>query len=392
MMHIELNKICKIQNGYAFKSTDYKNKGIPLIRISNFNNGPVSIDDKSIFVDESYLLSKEEFIVEKGDVLIALSGATTGKYGIYSYNRPSLLNQRIGLLKSGTSSMLNDKYFYYYLAILQKEILRKAGGAAQPNISTKAIGELKIPLPPLPQQKKIAAILDAADTYRQKTKNLIAKYDELSQSLFLDMFGDPVKNEKGYPIVRLKDITYKITDGVHSKPNYTQQGIEFISVKDITTGKLKFDTCKYISEEDHKKYFKRCNPEYMDILYTKVGATYGRPAIVDVKKEFSLYVSVALLKLIHNKVNSLYLKEAMANPAIKRQADKSIKGIGVPDLHLNMIKDFIVPLPKMDAQNQFASRIKEIESQKSQAQKSLEKADELFNSLLQRAFKGELNT
>ena len=254
----------------------------------------------------------------------------------------------------------------------------------------KYLKDVKIPLPSFATQQKIAAILDAADELRQKDKALVAKYDELTQALFLDMFGDPVTNPKGCKIVELNDITTKITDGVHAKPEYTETGIPFISVKDITTGILKFEKCKYISKEAHEKYFKRCNPEYLDILYTKVGATYGRPAIVDVKNEFSLYVSVALLKPKKEIVNPYFLLEVMANPVIKRQADKSIKGIGVPDLHLNMIKKFLLPLPSMEEQLIFAERVKAIEKQKSIAQASALKSEELFNSLLQKAFNGEL--
>ncbi len=276
------------------------------------------------------------------------------------------------------SNDFNDKFL---------KTIKGVGGSLM-RADPSQVAKFQIPLPPLEQQKKIAAILDAADAYRQKTKALITKYDELTQSLFLDMFGDPVSNPKGCEIVTLDDITSKITDGVHAKPVYTDSGVPFISVKDITTGVLKFENCKFISEEAHSNYYKRCNPEYLDILYTKVGATYGRPAIVDVKKEFSLYVSVALIKPKKDIINPYFLKEVMGNPVIKRQADKSIKGIGVPDLHLNMIKKFLLPLPPMETQILFSQRVEKIEEQKAQAQASLEKAEELFNSLLQRAFKG----
>jgi type I restriction enzyme S subunit len=390
MKKVELKEICEIKNGYAFKSEDYKSEGTPLIRISNFNDSNVVLGDNTIYISPDFLKTKSDFIIEKGDILIALSGATTGKYGYYEYDFPSLLNQRVGLLKSGSSNELYDKYFYYYLNILKGEILRKAGGAAQPNISTNAIGNLQIPLPPLPTQKKIAAILDAADSYRQQTKKLIEKYDQLAQALFIDMFGDPVRNEKGWKVVKLEDVTTRITDGVHAKPNYKENGVPFISVKDITTGILKFDNCKFISKSDHDKFTKRCSPEYLDILYTKVGATYGRPAIIDTKNEFSIYVSVALIKPDHSKINAYFLKDALANPAVKRQADKSIKGIGVPDLHLNMIKQFLIPLPSLSTQKEFAEKIEAIEAQKQQAQSALQHAETLFQSLLQRAFNGKL--
>ena len=292
------------------------------------------------------------------------------------------------------STKIVDGYLRHFL---QTELFHqqfmctvKGVGGSLLRADPKLTAKIEIPLPLLPVQQKIAAILDAADAYRQKTKALIEKYDQLAQSLFLDMFGDPVKNEKKLKIVKLKDVTTKITDGVHAKPNYTESGVPFISVKDVTTGILKFNDCKFISKEDHDKFTKRCAPEYLDILYTKVGATYGRPAIIDTSKEFSIYVSVALIKPDHSKINPYFLKDALANPAVKKQADKSIKGIGVPDLHLNMIQEFLIPLPDFSQQKLFADRIEVIEAQKQQAQASLQKAEELFNSLLQKAFNGEL--
>ena len=143
------------------------------------------------------------------------------------------------------------------------------------------------------------------------------------------MFGDLRTNTNNFEIVNLESLTNKITDGVHSKPEYTSEGVPFISVKDMNKGKLEFAECKYISEEAHNKYIKRCKPEKGDVLYTKVGATYGISAIVDTYEEFSLYVSVALLKLKKEIANHIYIREALRSVDVKRQADRQVKGIGV---------------------------------------------------------------
>lgn len=178
------------------------------------------------------------------------------------------------------------------------------------------------------------------------------------------MFGELKSNKNNFEIVNLEELTTKITDGVHSKPEYTLKGVPFISVKDINKGKLIFSQCKYISEESHKKYITRCNPEFGDILYTKVGATYGIPCIVDTYKEFSLYVSVALLKLKKENINPIYLKEALRSIDVKRQADRQVKGIGVPDLHLVEIKKFKVFNPPIELQNQFADFVTKVDKLK----------------------------
>ena len=178
------------------------------------------------------------------------------------------------------------------------------------------------------------------------------------------MFWDPVQNPMGWEVKKLGDICTKISDGVHAKPEYTATGKPFISVVNINSGKLLFDDCKYVSEEAYEKMIKSTHPEKGDILYTKVGATYGIPALVDTDRAFCLYVSVALLKPKSEIVNSQFLTTSMAQPYIKNQADKRIKGIGVPDLHLNQIREFEVLVPPLELQNQFNSFVQQIDKSK----------------------------
>lgn len=392
MEKVKINDICNISNGYAFKSDKYiAENGARVIRITNVQKGKIVDNDPKLY-PFSELDKLDAFKIFEGDILMSLTG-NVGRVGRYPKELlPAYINQRVCRVMP-INEKLDTNFLFHFLNsdVFENEAIKNSAGAAQLNLSTKWLGDFEILLPPLATQQRIAAILDQADAIIQNNRAIVQKYDALTQSLFLDMFGDPVKNEKGYKIVKLIDVSTKITDGVHAKPEYTESGVPFISVKDITTGSLTFENCKFISNEAHQKYYKRCNPEYDDILYTKVGATYGRPAIVDVKDEFSLYVSVALIKPNRELINPKYLKDALGNPAIKRQADKAIKGIGVPDLHLNMIKEFLLPLPTLEEQNEFESRVIAIEAQKQQAQLELAKSEELFQSLLQRAFNGELS-
>ncbi len=283
---------------------------------------------------------------------------------------------------------LDSAFLHHYLRAFTPA--RLIQDAAYPSIRLSDIAELKIPLPPLPEQRRIATILDQADALRAKRREALAQLDSLTQSIFVEMFGDPVTNPRGTKVVHLSDITTRITDGVHQKPNYTDEGVPFISVKDITSGVLKFDQCKFISFDDHKKFTKRCKAEYLDILYTKVGATYGRPALVDTEKEFSLYVSVCLIKPDKKLVDPFFLNAALGTVAIKSQADRRIKGIGVPDLHLDQIQKFLIPLPTLEKQREFAERVASVEKLKGIQREALSDTDALFASIQQRAFRGEL--
>lgn len=325
-----------------------------------------------------------EYIFDEKIVCIAEDGGSWGKNETCAkiYNEKVWVNNHAHVLTAKDN--LHLEYLMYYLNWADLSLF--INGATRGKLTQSALNSIEIPLPSLAEQKAIAEKLDKADQIRQYNQQLIQKYEQLTQALFIDMFGDPVQNEKGWEKVKLGDLCTKVTDGVHAKPNYTESGVPFISVKDITTGILKFDNCKFISEEDHIKYFKRCNPENGDILYTKVGATYGRPAIVDTNTEFSLYVSVALLKPKSELITTEFFNDILKTDFVKNQADKSIKGIGVPDLHLNMIKKFDLILPPIALQNQFAEQVQAIEAQKALAQKALAKSEELFQSLLQQSF------
>jgi type I restriction enzyme S subunit len=377
---IPLGEVAEFINGAAFKPEDWHENGRKIIRIQNLNDSSKPYNLTTRNVDKKYE-------VNTGDILVSWSASL----GVFEWleMETAWLNQHI-FKAIPDKAKVHKNYFKYSLGKALNDMECYLHGATMKHVNRKEFLSTKIYVPPLEEQRRIAAILDKADGVRRKRKEAIRLTEELLKSTFLEMFGDPVTNPKGWEIKKLEEVTTKITDGVHSRPNYTEQGVPFISVKDITTGELKFDDCKFISEEDHKKYKKRCNPDLGDILYTKVGATYGRPALVNVKSEFSLYVSVCLIKPQRDLIFPEFLKEALATPALKRQADRSIKGIGVPDLHLNMIKDFIVPVPPIYKQKEFLEIASKIQSSKESLTSCSQESENLFNSLLQRAFRGEL--
>ena len=163
------------------------------------------------FITKEGLNNSSTRMMPPDTVLIALTGATTGKVGYLTFE--ACANQSVtGILPS-----LNHvpKYVYYYLNSIRSKVLDDAYGGAQPHISQGYVKNINIPLPPIGEQKQITAILDAADELRQKDKALIAKYDELTQSLFLDMFGDPVTNPMKWDELKLENVCTKVTDGTH---------------------------------------------------------------------------------------------------------------------------------------------------------------------------------
>lgn len=165
--HVKLNEVCIFENGYAFASSDYKTEGTPLIRISNIRNSGIDLSD-AVCVQGEY---PERFIVHKGDLLIAMSGATTGKMGIYNTNKKAYLNQRVGKISIIDENILLSGYRNYFLRNQTEKILNLAYGAAQPNISAKQILDIVVPIPPHDEQKRIVA----------KIEELFAEIDKLTK-------------------------------------------------------------------------------------------------------------------------------------------------------------------------------------------------------------------
>ena len=273
----------------------------------------------------------------------------------------------------------------YYLISNNLEKLRKnAIGGVIKYIKLENLKDINVKKIDIVKQEKIINQLDKVQKVIDIRKKQIEQVDELINLQFIKMFGD-IRDTK-YNIMKLEDLSNLITDGEHKKPNYTEVGKPFISVANITTGKLDFNNCKYVSDDDTTKFQKRCNPKKDDILYTKIG-TYGKSEIVDTDKEFSLYVSVCLIKPKKELVNPIFMNHTMRQPYVKAQADKCIKGIGVPDLHLIEIKKFDIIVPPMELQNQFAEFVKQVDKQKIELQKSLEQMQNLQMSLMDKYFR-----
>ena len=158
---------------------------------------------------------------------------------------------------------------------------------------------------------------------------------------------------------RLKTILNLLTDGTHSTPKYTTNGIPFISVKDLSSGKISFNNTKFISQAEHLELSKRCHPCKGDILITKVGTT-GIPVLVDTDKEFSLFVSVALLKFNGALINTKYLLYLLKSPLVQLQATENTRGVGNKNWVLSDIEQTLIVIPPLAEQKRIVAKINEI--------------------------------
>ena len=169
----------------------------------------------------------------------------------------------------------------------------------------------------------------------------------------------PFDIPKSWCFCRLGTILYKLTDGTHSRPKYVESGVPFISVKDISSGNLDFSNCKYIYEKEHRELYKRCNPEQGDILLTKVGTT-GIPVIVNTTNEFSLFVSVALLKFNQELLYNKFLVCLINSPLVQREAEENTRGVGNKNWVMRDIANTLIVIPPLSEQYRIVNELNRI--------------------------------
>ena len=256
------------------------------------------------------------------------------------------------------------------------------------NLQVKSYLNESCPLPSIDEQRKIAAVLDKVSDLIAKRRQQLDKLDEMVKARFVEMFGTLHDSQSMFPVVSIEDVCSLIKDGTHQTPQYTddvEHGFKFLSSKDVMTQRLSLENIKYIPAELHDKLYAVIQPKRNDILMSKNGVNYGVAAVNDTDEIFDIYVSLALLRPTE-KINPVYLRCVINNPDTKRQFDSSIKGIGVPNLHLSEIKKTKILLPPMNMQNQFSAFVEQTEKSKTTISRSLEKLETLKKALMQEYF------
>ena len=236
------------------------------------------------------------------------------------------------------------------------------------------------------EQEQIVAELDLLSGIIEKKKEQLKAYDQLAQSIFYDMFGELITNEKGWKKEKLKTICSKITDGTHDTPERLNNGVKFITGKHIRPFFIDYENSDYVTEEVHKEIYLRCNPELGDVLYTNIGAGIGNAALNTVEYEFSMK-NVALLKPQNNIVNGYYIEYYLNNEDIKSSIiDIFSNGGAQRFLSLKSIAKIPILVPPLSLQQQFAEKIEAIERQKALVQQSIEETQTMFDYTMDKYF------
>lgn len=383
---VKIKNVAKVITGKTPSTSESKNFGgvIPFITPSELSN------DKYIGIPKvtlSELGAAKIKLVPEGSVLVCCIGSL-GKIGVTK--QAVATNQQINTV-CFNQNLVMPEYGYYALSRLKPKLQAMAPATTVAIVSKSKFEELEIPLPPLAEQKRIAAILDKADAIRRKRQQAIQLADDFLRAVFLDMFGDPVTNPKGGEVRELSELCIKITDGTHHSPPITKSGIPYVTAKHLKlTGLEFFNDPWFISEDSHRSIYSRCAPEKFDVLYIKDGATTGLAAINEYDFEFSMLSSLALIKPDKNKIIPEFLCVFLNHPRAKLVITANMAGAAITRLTLAKIKDIQIPLPSLSEQKLFADIYWRVKSVISKNRESKEISNHGFNALSQQAFSGKL--
>lgn len=385
----------KITNGFAFKSSKYSEEGARIIRITNVQKGIIE-DNNPKYYTLNDLDNLGKYKIFEGDILMSLTG-NVGRVGKFPKELlPAYINQRVCRVKS-SSLKLDDDYLFFILNSneFEQRAINSSTGIAQLNLSTKWIEDFKIPLPPLTTQKRIAQILDNAAALRDKTQQLLTEYDQLAQSIFLEMFGDVGNsNEKNRFIALKKLITQKPDNGFFAKKNmYGDEGLPIVWLNNFLD-KLYVEEVNLRRAKTSKKDEKYLL-EYGDALFCRSSLTaegIGKCAIVPkVLKEKTLFeCHIIRLRFDLSKIVPEFFRFLTNTRYFRANIEKRANTSTMTTISQDGIAEIKIPVPPIHLQNQFAEKIALIEQQKALAKQELQESEDLFNCLLQKAFKGEL--
>ncbi|WP_415398340.1 restriction endonuclease subunit S [Sulfurimonas sp. CS5] len=375
----KLGDICQFINGYSFKSNAFQNHGIPIVRIGNLVNDEINLADSVCYKEDNKL---KPYIIYRSDILIAMSGVTTGKMAFSNLDKKLYLNQRIGAMRTNKSILLS-KYLFNFLLGKKSYLLSLAGGSAQPNLSSNDIKKLIIPIPPLPQQEKIVKVLDISSALIEKQKELIKNYDLFLKSKFIEMFGDPIKNPFTWEVEKLEKLANIKTTSINSDRITNEIYIALDSIEK-NTGKL---VKVYKSDESNIKSNKYIFTSDM-LLYGKLRPYLNKVLLPSFNGICS--TDILPIKPIDDISTKQYVAYYLRHTKIVELLSNSVSGANLPRVSPKILRNLNIQNPPLTLQNKFASIVEKTEIIKEKENKKLTSLQTLHNSLMDKAFKGEI--
>lgn len=404
-----LEDVAEIRTGLA-KSTQRTSAGdieLPYLRVANVQDGRLDLSEvKTIRVRSD---SADRYTLRDGDVLFTEGGDfdKLGRGAVWHGEiAPCLHQNHVFAVRSDRAKLLPSFLAYFAAGPVGKAFFLASAKRTTnlASINSSQLRAFPIPVPPLPEQRKIAVVLSSVDGAIEASQAVIDQLQVVKRAMMAEMLtkGLPGRHKRfkqteigavpeAWQVSTFGNICSKIVDGVHSKPEYVPRGIPFVTVKNMTAVDegISFEDLNYITEEDHAGFINRAHPERGDVLLTKDG-TLGVPRVVETDVVFSIFVSVALMKPIHSLVDSWFMRFALESPKVAAHFNVVHAGLALKHIHLIDLRATPCPLPPLAEQREIAASLRAIGSQVVAAREHVVSLRQVKSALMSVLLTGEV--
>lgn len=385
----KLGDVCEVLNGFAFKSDQYVESGIRIIRIANVQKGYIEDSSPTFYPMDS--VEAKKYQLKENDLLMSLTG-NVGRVGLLTSNfLPAALNQRVACLRIKDRSILEKVYLFHVLNsdFFEQKCIEFANGVAQKNMSTEWLKEYEIPVPSLDAQRRIAAVLDKVSGLIAKRREQLDKLDELVKARFVEMFGIPGTDKFGWGLIALGTVCCINPKKSEDKRLGIGVRLSFVPMPAVTeTGEIDVSAIKTYEEvKTGFTYFAE-----NDVLFAKITPCMenGKGAIAK-----GLYNGIGfgstefhVLRPVSGKTNPYWIYALTMFPQFRVDAENSMTGsAGQRRVPASFLEDYRVAVPPINLQEEFAAFVKETDKSKLTIQQSLDKLEVLKKALMQGYFK-----
>ena len=359
------------------------------ITIKDIYDGKINITDKTDKIDDDAIqIIKKRSRIKVGDILFVSIGRI-GETAIVAEKDDSWdVNESVFVFTVNEEIITPEYFCMLFRSDAVKDYLTgNSSGSTFKSIKMNQLERMVFDLPSLEIQRDITTKLEKIKNVCSLRTSQLTYFDELIKARFVEMFGNPVRNEKGWEKKTLKDICTKLNDGTHFSPESFKKGAyKYVTAKNIKLDGFDFSNITFVPEEVHRPIYERCNPEYGDVLYIKDGVTTGIAMVNTLEEEFTLLSSVALLKQNREIMNGYFLCGVLNNNEMYSAIRSNMGGAAITRLTIAKLNTIQIIVPPIALQNQFAKFVKQVDKSKVVVQKALNETQILFNSLMQEYF------
>jgi type I restriction enzyme S subunit len=379
--------------GSQLHASDYSEDGVPVVMPQDMDDGKI-LTSKVARVDSSHVERLSKHMLRTGDIVFSRRGDVT-RFAVVNCAEQGWLcgtgSMRIRLNSPGVDTQFLRRFLQ--IDSVGKWLNHQAKGITMPNLNTGILRALPLYFPPLPEQRRIAAILDKADAIRRKREEGIRLTEELLHSTFQQMFGDPATNPKGWEVSTLGTITDLVTSGLTPTGGstvYVEEGPIFIRSQNVLMNRLDLSDVACLPKAIHES-MSRTKIHEGDVLLNITGASIGRVARVNaLPEEANVNQHVCIIRIDRTKATPEFISAYISLPFGQRQIDNMQSGASRQGLNHQQVRSLKIPLPPLSLQQRYSKAVTMLRKVSDQREQGRLASEELFNSLVQRAFRGEI--